>query len=151
MLIGTFHLQIDDNGCVALPEAWRSNFTHGLVLTRGVDKNLLVFPTPKFRAIAEEIGRVGFEPTDARDWSRFLIGSAIPLPINKLGRLAIPESHRLYAELQQDLVMVGVGNRIEIWAAPQYAEYEAKTTPQIVQIAERFDKLVRAAATRQCA
>jgi MraZ protein len=149
MLIGTFQLELDDTKSVLLPEAWRSSFARGLVLTHGLEQNLFAFPTSAFKKIAEEIGLAGIEPIDARDWSRFFLGSAAQLTLSKSGRLAIPQTHISYAELAREVTLVGTMNRIEIWAANKYEAYEKTATRDIAQIAERFDKLARSRTNRQ--
>ena len=148
MLIGTYRREIDDMARLVLPERWRTGFTRGLILTRGVDKNLMAFPIRRFQAIAEGIATLTIENTDARNWSRFLIGSATHQPLDKLGRLEIPPPLRVFASVVKDVVLVGVLNRIEIWDATKYEECEARSASDIVQIAERVGILLRATAAR---
>lgn len=153
MLIGTYRLEIDSAGYLTLPAGWRPSFSRGtdLIITHGVEKNLFVFPSQHFKAIAERVSYLCVESGDARNWGRFLIGSAIEQSLTKIGQLCIPESHRLFADLGKDAVLVGVLSRFEVWDARKYEEHEKQSSAEIAQIAERFDKLVRGSGDRHLA
>jgi transcriptional regulator MraZ len=146
MLLGTHRARLDDKGRLTLPGKWLQEFSLGLILTRGVDQSLLIFPAPKFESIATRIDRLSIESADARRWARFMSAQAADLKPDKKGRLPISPAQLKFAGLVGDVVLVGVLSYVQIWNPQKYEEAESIDLPTINQIAERVDQLLRASA-----
>ena len=148
MLLGTHRTKLDDKGRLTLPGKWIQEFSHGLILTRGVDQSLLMFSVAKFESVATGIDRLGIESADVRKWARFMSALAVDLEPDKRGRVPISPAQLKFAGITGDVVLVGVLGYVQIWDPQKYEEAESTDLSAITQIAERVDKLLRASAAR---
>jgi transcriptional regulator MraZ len=146
MLLGTHRAKLDDKSRLTLPGKWIQEFSEGLVLTRGVDQSLLIFPASKFQSIATGIDRLGIESVDVRKWARFMSAQAVDLEPDKKGRIPISPTQLKFAGIANDVVLVGVLGYIQVWDPQKYEEAESIDLSAMNQIAERVDKLLRASA-----
>jgi MraZ protein len=144
MFLGTYSASFDDKARLALPEKWRVELAGGLIVTRGPDHCLLVFPHAGFASLVENVEGLGLERGDARVWARFLSGLATDLEIDRQGRICVSDPLRRFAELGENVSLVGVLNRIEIWNPGHYEQLEKDRAPEIAQIGERLHGLRRA-------
>ncbi len=147
MFLGTYRTAIDDRLRLVLPEKWRAELASGLVLTRGPDRCLLIFPYSGFLTLAQRIEALGLEGGDARLWTRFLSGQATDVEMDKQGRIPITEALRGFAELGDTASLVGTLNRIEVWNPGKYDELDRERVPEIAHVAERLHGLLRGPTT----
>ncbi len=146
MLLGTHRAKLDDKGRLTLPGKWIQEFSGGLILTRGVDQSLLIFPASKFQSIATGIDRLGIESADVRKWARFMSAQAVDLEPDKKGRIPISSTQLKFAGIANEVVLVGVLGYIQILEPQKYEETESIDLAAMNQIAERVDKLLRTSA-----
>ncbi len=148
MFFGEHQHTLDEKGRLTLPARWRSVLAGGVVLTRGLDRCLFIFPKAKFEAIAAEIDAQGLELNDARTWARYFLGMAVDLEVDRQGRILIPENLRKFAGVDGNVVCVGVVSRLEVWNPKRYhsANRLVESDPNVV--AERIGKLLRKAGVR---
>ncbi len=147
MFLGSVLTQIDERGKLTLPERWRADLLGGAVVTLSVDPCLYIFPRDKFETIVREIDQFGMELADVRNWSRYLSGPATELEIDRTGTIEIPEPLRQFAELKQNVSLIGVTSRIEIWDPLKRQESESREFGQMKEIAERIGKIMRTERT----
>lgn len=123
--LGTYTPRLDDKGRLILPAKFRSQLASGLVMTRGQERCLFVFPVEEFRRMHEQLRRAPVTSKQARDYLRvFLSGASDELP-DKQGRVSIPPMLRTYAGLDRDVTVIGAGTRVEIWDAAAWDTYLA--------------------------
>lgn len=121
--LGTYTPRLDDKGRLILPAKFRGQLAPGLVVTRGQERCLFVFPTSEFRRIHEQIRTAPLTSKQVRDYLRvFLSGAHDEIP-DKQGRLSIPSALRSYAGLDRDVAVIGAGTRVEIWDASAWDAY----------------------------
>ncbi|HJX37370.1 MAG TPA: cell division/cell wall cluster transcriptional repressor MraZ [Anaerolineae bacterium] len=127
MLLGTFRgVELTQDGLV-LPADLRGGLEQGYVITRGLDGCLAVFPPEEWDCVVQRIETaVTFLRAAARLFQRHFYGGAATGSLEAGGLMRIPEHLRRYAELDDEGVLVGVGNRVEIWN-PQRWSYEEFT------------------------
>ncbi len=136
MLLGTHTPKLDDKGRVILPSRFRDEFASGLVVTRGQDRCLYVFSAGEFREVHEKIKQAPMTSANGRDYLRvFLSGASDEIP-DKQGRVTIPVTLRDYAGLSRELVMIGVGNRAEIWDSATWNQYLQSNEQSFSEISE---------------
>lgn len=123
MLLGTHTPKLDDKGRVILPSRFRDEFASGLVVTRGQDRSLYVFTAAEFQSIVEKLNQAPSTVSEGRKYLRVLLSGASDEIPDKQGRITIPQILREYASLDRELVMIGVGNRAEIWDYKTWNEY----------------------------
>ena len=126
MLLGTYEPKLDDKGRVILPAKFRDELAGGIVLTRGQERCIYVFPRATFQGLLDSASAAPLSSKAARDYSRLLLSGGSDETPDKQNRVMIPTQLREYAGLARELVVIGVGSRAEIWAADAWATYYAE-------------------------
>lgn len=121
VFLGWYQHTVDDKGRIVMPSKFRDRVARGVVVTKGQERCLYVFPSDRFEEEAARINRLPRTNRRNRDYARAFFGSAADLQADKQGRLQIPQPLRAYAGLEKDVVVVGVFERIEIWDAASWA------------------------------
>ena len=123
MFLGTHTPRLDDKGRLILPAKYREELSEGLVLTKGQERCLYVFPESEFGRITEALRTAPVTSKAVRDYSRVFFASASDEIPDKQGRITIPPALREYAALQRDCVVIGANTRLEIWDATAWETY----------------------------
>ena len=123
MFFGTHTPRLDEKGRLFLPAKFRDQMEDGLVITRGQDRCLYVWPMAEFVALTEQMRAAPVTNKRARDFMRMLFAGASSESADKQGRITIPPVLREYAGLQRDCVAIGAMNRVEIWDATAWHGY----------------------------
>ncbi len=148
MFLGEYTHTLDDKGRLTLPARWREELGDEVVITRGLDPCLFVFPKSKFEVIAREYDQLGLGKSDARALSRFLFAKATSDALDKQGRIIIPQSLREFASINGEAVIAGANNRIEIWNAQRYREINAELESKIGEMSERIAEVMQRALSK---
>ena len=125
MFLGTHTPRLDDKGRLFLPAKYREELAGGLVITKGQERCLYVFPTAEFERLTDALRAAPVTAKTVRDYSRVFFASASDGVPDKQGRVMIPQGLRDYAALQRDCVVIGANTRLEIWDAVAWQAYEA--------------------------
>ncbi len=119
MFKGSFQFTIDAKGRVSIPSRFREILTERyeekLVVTNDLDKCLVAFPVEEWSLIEEKIRALPSSEPDVKAFMRFVYSRATECELDRQGRVLIPPSLREYAELKRDVIIVGMGHKIEIW------------------------------------
>jgi MraZ protein len=121
--MGTHTPRLDDKGRITLPAKYRDELATGLVMTMGQEHCLYVFSPDDFDAQNAELARQPVTNQTARNYSRMLYSGASDERPDKQGRVTIPPPLRAWAGLERECVVIGAGNRIEIWDAAAWAAF----------------------------
>jgi MraZ protein len=125
LFLGTHQPRLDDKGRLFLPARFRDDLAAGLVITRGQEHCLYVFPAAEFSRVYEKMRETPVSNKLARNYIRvFLSGASSETP-DKQGRVTVPQSLRDYAGLSKDCVVIGAGARLEVWDAQAWETYLA--------------------------
>src|SRR5512142_3110141 len=135
MFFGSHHHTIDEKGRLTLPAKWRSELAGGVVVTRGLDECLFIFPKAKFEAIAAEIDEQGIALADARAWARYFLGMAADAETDKQGRVLLPQNLRDFAGLDGEVIVIGVVSRVEVWQPERYKQANTKIESDVHAVA----------------
>ena len=122
MFMGEYNHTIDAKGRMIVPSKFREQLGNEFVVTKGLDGCLFVYPNEEWHNIEEKFRTVPLTTKDARKFSRFFFAGAATCELDKQGRILIPPVLREFADLQKDVVSVGVLNRIEIWSKDNWLE-----------------------------
>lgn len=136
LLLGTYTPKIDAKGRMALPAKMRSQFGNGLVMARGQEHCVYLLPGMEFRRIAMQIQRTSMVNKAAREYLRVFLSGASDQTPDRQGRVLVPQILRDYADLGDDIVVIGVGTRAEIWNRRAWEEYLANTEQNYADIAD---------------
>jgi len=123
VFLGTHAPRLDEKGRLILPAKYREELASGLVLTKGQERCLYVFPVNEFGRITEALRTAPVTAKAVRDYSRVFFASASDEELDRQGRITIPLSLREYAGLQRECVVIGANTRLEIWDAAAWANY----------------------------
>lgn len=127
MFLGTHTPKLDDKGRLFLPAKFRDKLAGGLVVTRGQERCLYVFPMDEFTKITQKFQEAPTSSKAARDYMRvFLSGASDEIP-DKQGRVTVPAALRQYAGLDRDCTVIGTGSRVEVWDTTAWNDYLAST------------------------
>jgi MraZ protein len=136
VFLGTHSPRLDEKGRLFLPAKFRDELAEGLVVTKGQERCLYVFPAAEFGRIAEQLRAAPMTHKGARAYSRVFFASASDEVPDKQGRVTIPPSLREYAGLSRDCVVIGASTRVEIWDRQAWDEYLAESEPGFADLEE---------------
>lgn len=122
MFLGEFEHTIDDKGRLTIPAKFREALVDGVVITRGLDKCLWAYARSEWEVLAQRIAKLPSTNRPARNLARFMFSNAFDSIPDRQGRVLIPQALRDYAEIENDSIIIGVMNRIEIWNPTKWAE-----------------------------
>jgi MraZ protein len=129
MFLGTHTPRLDEKGRLILPAKFRDALTSGLVITKGQERCLVVWPTAEFTEYAQKLRTAAPTNSSVRAYTRVFFSSAYDEQPDKQGRVTLPPSLREYAGLDRDCIVVGADTRIEIWDAAAWDTYLAASEP----------------------
>src|SRR3978361_150580 len=127
MFLGTHTPRLDDKGRLALPAKFRTELEGGLVITKGQERCLFVFPMVEFSRITELLRSAPVTQRNVRDYSRVFFASASHEVPDGQGRITVPGPLREYAGLSKDCVVIGANSRVEVWDADAWQNYLTNT------------------------
>jgi len=123
VFLGTHEPRLDDKGRLILPAKFRDDLSKGLVITKGQERCLYVFPATEFARITEQLRQTPLTAKAARDYMRVMFAGAHDEIPDKQGRVTIPGGLRDYADLKKDCVVIGANTRVEIWDSKSWTNY----------------------------
>ena len=125
MFLGTHAPRLDDKGRLVLPAKFRDGLAAGLVMTKGQERSVVVWPAAEFASYAERLNEASRSDAAVRAYVRVLFSGAFDEIPDKQGRITVPQSLREYAGLDRDVMVVGNGTTIEIWDSSAWSNYLA--------------------------
>ncbi len=126
MFLGTHTPRLDDKGRLALPARFRSDLAEGLVISKGQERCLFIFPIEEFTRVTAALRTAPLTQKAVRDYSRVLFASASQESPDGQGRITVPPQLREYAGLRKDCVVIGADTRVEVWDAEAWTRYLAE-------------------------
>jgi len=116
MFLGRSEHTIDDKGRLIIPVRFRELMDRGAYVTSGFDRNLMVLTTTGFDQIYAYINQMSLTDPSARQLKRLIFSAAERVETDKVGRILLPQYLREQAQLENDVILVGVGDFFEIWS-----------------------------------
>lgn len=141
MFIGEYQHNVDPKKRVALPSRFRKDLGKSVVVTRGLDKCLFVYPMKVWQSIAEKLGTFPMGEAATRSFVRMMLAGAVDCDVDSQGRILLPEYLKEYAGLDKNVIVAGVFNRLEIWDDKKWEEYRTKAEQNSDEIAENLGRL----------
>ncbi len=140
MFLGEYSHTIDEKGRLTLPARWREQLGQRVVVTRGMEPCLFVFPIAQFETFLNEINTVGMTAADARGLSRFFSSKATDDELDKQGRISLPQNLRDHANLNGEVMVVGAFDHVELWSPAQYDHADAELVKKVPDMSERVNE-----------
>lgn len=141
MFIGEYKYLIDDKKRLAIPPKFRQVLGKKAIITKGLDQCLFLFSAKEWGVMAKKLSQMGFGQSDARGFSRTMLGSAMEVSFDGAGRILIPDYLKEYSFLKKKVVLAGIYNRVEIWDQTKWEQYSRKTESEVEDMAERLKEL----------
>ncbi len=141
MFLGEHSHSIDQKGRVSVPAKFRRPLAKGIVVTRGLDHCLWLYPKNEWGIIARKLAALPITQQKSRAFARLMLAGAWDASLDTQGRLMLPEYLRLYAGLKKHVTIAGLFNRLEIWDEDAWQEYRRRTEAESDSIAEGLAEL----------
>ena len=141
MFIGEYSHSLDEKGRISIPAKFRLKLSEGLVLTRGLDGCLWIYPQEIWERLAERISGLPITQKDARSFSRLMLSGAVDLNLDKTGRINIPKYLLDYAGIKNKVAFAGMYDRIEVWPEDKWREFTKSMEEKSDEIAENLSEL----------
>ena len=141
MFLGEFQHSIDAKGRVSLPAKFRDGLGEKFYVTKGLEECLFIFSEDEWTTFSDRLKQLSLAKKEARAFVRFFFGGAAEIECDKQGRMLLPASLREYAGCKKELVIVGVGSRIEVWDQERWNNYNDGMIPEVTEIAEQLVEL----------
>ena len=141
MLLGEYEHAIDDKGRLAIPAKFRKSLADGVVVTRGLDQCLYMYPLDEWAKLADKLAHLPMNQADSRAFARMMLSGASHAQIDSQGRILIPEGLRAFAAISGRAVVIGLHTRAEIWDEAKWREYRGRVEQKTDEIAERLGEL----------
>ncbi len=128
MFFGEFYHTLDEKGRLTIPADYRKLLAgdDGAFLMRGFDKNLILISNKLFFKLNDSVNQLSLTDPSVRLLRRFLFSGAAQLTFDKIGRILVPQYLRAVAEIENEVVIAGVGNYAEIWSPALWAAQQAQ-------------------------
>ncbi len=141
MLIGEYKHTLYAKKRLSLPSKWRKELGKKLVLTRGLDNCLFVYPLKEWQRISEKISQLPLGQADTRGFNRFFLSGAVEAEVDSVGRILVPDFLKDFAQLDAKVVLAGIHDRVEIWDEKKWDEYKRRIESQADALAEKLGEI----------
>ena len=142
MFYGEYEHTIDKKGRLIIPSKFRESFKEydieNFYITRGLDKCLFLFTENEWKTQESKFKSVSFTKSESRKFNRLYFSGASNIECDKQGRILIPKYLKDYAAIKRDVMIIGVSNRIEVWAKDAWLEYYNSSKESFEEIAEKM-------------
>jgi len=140
MFLGEFEYKIDEKGRVPIPPKFRRELKEGVVLMPGVENCINIYPLAEWRKVAATLTTGSVTRSKSRSLNRAIFATAFSLNVDGQGRIALPIPLREYAGIEDEAVVAGVNNYLELWNKEQWEAEKAISQEQAGQIIESLEQ-----------
>jgi MraZ protein len=141
MFYGEYEHTIDRKGRLIIPakfrQALKEHNVKSLFLTRGLDGCLFLFSESEWRVAENRFKQIPFTKVEGRKFNRLFFSGAAEVSVDSLGRLLVPKTLKDFAQIRQDVVIVGVSSRMEVWAKEKWQAFYENSRQGFEEVAER--------------
>lgn len=138
MFIGEYHHTIDEKGRIIIPSKFRESLGKEFIITRGIENCLFIYSLQNWADITNKLSSLPFTKKDARTFNRFFMSGATNVELDKQGRVNISKPLIDYANIIKDCVVIGTGDRLEVWSQESWNSFFDSTKDSMSDIAENL-------------
>jgi len=139
MYFGSFTHNLDDKGRLMIPRKMREELGYKVYIMKGFDGSLSLYNEERYQKLVEEFSRLSFNQSKVRDYLRLQFASTYEMEVDKLGRVQIPTALLTKYNISKEVLVLGIGDHIEVWDKAKYEEYENSIRDEFESIAENID------------
>ncbi len=136
MFIGEYKYNLDDKNRLAIPSKFRKFFTDGAVITKGLDNCLFIYTTKEWQKLVDKLANLPISKSKSRAFSSMMLASVMDVILDKQGRIILPDYLKQFAELNKQVVLAGLYNRLEVWDEKSWGKYQRVSEKESNQISE---------------
>lgn len=141
MLIGEYEHALDLKGRVIIPSKFREDLGEEFVMTKGLDNCLFVYPMNEWEKIETKLKELPMTNRVVRSFVRTFFSGATSQILDKQGRVVIPQNLREHANIDKDVMIIGLSSRIEIWSSENWNSYNDDEGLSYEEMAEKMEEL----------
>jgi MraZ protein len=141
MFMGEYTHNMDKKGRLIIPSKLRDDLSEQFVITRGLDNCLFLYPMNEWKELEKKLTSLPMTSKNARNFVRFFFSGANECELDKQGRVSLPINLRDYANFDHEIVIIGLANRIELWAKEKWDNYMDDVEDSYEDIAEAMEEL----------
>jgi MraZ protein len=139
VLLGEYEHTVDEKNRLTLPARFRESFSEGVVISRGMDRCLSVYPRAAWEsAVDDRLGALDPLSRETRSLQRYFYAAAAEAELDKQGRIVIPSGLVEYAELGRDVIVAGVRDRLEVWNRDTWLKQRDEIEGSAEHVAQRL-------------
>ena len=138
MFMGEYHHTIDEKGRIIIPSKFREVLGEKFIITRGIENCLFVYPMQAWEKITDKLEKLPFTKKDARQFIRFFLSGATTAEFDEQGRVNITSPLISYAKLEKECIIIGTGDRLEIWSEKDWNDFFESASNNMSDIAENL-------------
>ncbi len=138
MFIGEYRHTFDPKNRISLPAKFRKELGRSVVVTRGLDTCLFVYPKKAWEKQAEKIAAYSTGSAAGRGLSRLMLSGATEAEVDSAGRILVPDYLKQFAALKSKAVVAGVNDRVEFWDEDAWEKYTKTIERDADQFAEKL-------------
>ena len=138
MFMGEYHHTIDEKGRIIIPSKFREDLGEKFIITRGIENCLFVYSLSSWEKITNKLESLPFTKKDARQFVRFFLSGATTAEFDKQGRVNVTSPLISYADLQKECVIIGTGDRLEIWSQENWNAFFETASINMSDIADNL-------------
>ena len=138
MFIGEYHHSLDDKGRLIIPSKFRDDLGEKFIITRGLENCIFVYSEASWTKITNQLESLPFTKKDARAFIRFFLSGATIAEFDKQGRINITSPLISYAKINKECVIIGTGDRLEIWSEESWNDFFTSAKDSMSDIAENL-------------
>lgn len=138
MFMGEYHHSLDDKKRLIIPSKFRDDLGENFIITRGIENCLFVYPKDNWEKIVNKLESLPFTKKDARTFTRFFLSGATVAEFDKQGRINITSPLISYANIIKECVIIGTGDRLEIWSNELWNSFFDSAKDNMSDIAENL-------------
>ncbi|HPU00841.1 MAG: division/cell wall cluster transcriptional repressor MraZ [Firmicutes bacterium] len=142
MFTGEFQHTLDEKGRVIIPAKLREGLGDVIMITRGLDRCLFIYPLEAWKKIEQKLKELPLTRSEARAFARYFFSGAAEVEIDKQGRILIPQNLREYAGIEKEVAIIGVSDRVEVWSEAAWREYTSAENLNFEAVAEKLADFV---------
>ena len=140
MLIGQESGKIDEKNRIAFPKKFRKVLGNKLIITQGFEGSLIIVSMDSWKPLLEGTEGKPLINKEARETQRFLLGTATEVELDDKGRFILPEYLRKYAEIQKEVVCLGISRYVELWDKKKWEKHNMELIKTIEPIAQKLSE-----------
>jgi len=137
-----YESKLDAKGRLVLPSRIKaqlpSNEGNELVVRRGFEPCLIIYPMVEFKKVFSRISGLSEFNEEYRKLQRNFFSGTATVELDANGRFVIPKNMLAYAQLEKDIILVGMGNKVEVWSPSIYEKHLIKDSSELSKLAEKY-------------